>query len=123
MGRRTWESIGRPLSGRQMVVVTRQSGYRTGAPEVTVVSSLDAAIEVAEQAGDTEAFIIGGADLYREALPRAARLYFTRVLANVDGDTRFPDVDWSQWRKIKSELTHANEKNDYPATFEIHERV
>ena len=82
-----------------------------------------AALEAAESAGDTEAFVIGGAELFREALPQADRLYYTRVLANVDGDTWFPDVDWNAWRKIESELTHANEKNDYPTTFEIHERV
>jgi len=123
MGRRTWESIGRPLPGRRTVVVTRQSDYRIGSPDVTVVSSLDAALEVAQCAGDTEAFVIGGAELFREALPQADRLYYTRVLANVDGDTWFPDVDWNAWRKIESELTHANKKNDYPTTFEIQERV
>lgn len=123
MGRRTWESIGRPLPGRRTIVVTRQSDYRTNAADVTVVSSLDAALSTAEKAGEVEAFIVGGAELYRDALSRADRLYVTRVLAKVDGDTWFPDVDWSKWRKVESELTHADEKNDYPAQFEVHERV
>jgi dihydrofolate reductase len=123
MGRRSWESIGRPLPGRRTVVVTRKPDYRVRFAGVAVVSSLDHAMQVAEKAGDSEAFIIGGAELYRDALPRAYRLYFTRVRANVEGDTRFPDVDWSEWRMTESELLHADEKNDYPTTFEIHERI
>jgi dihydrofolate reductase len=123
MGRRTWESIGRPLPGRRTVVVTRQPDYRVDFADVAVVSGLDQALQVAEDAGDSEAFIIGGAELYRDALPRANRLYFTRVRANVEGDTRFPDIDWTEWRMTESELFHADEKNDYPSKFEIHERV
>lgn len=123
MGRRTWESIGRPLPGRRTVVVSRQPNYRVDSPDVTVVASLAAALEAATKAGDAEAFVIGGAELFREALPQAGRLYYTRVLANVDGDIRFPDINWNAWRKVESELTHANEKNDYPTTFETYERV
>ncbi len=61
--------------------------------------------------------------LIASRLARGLRLACSRILANVDGDTWFPDVDWNQWRKIESELTHANEKNDYATTFEIHERI
>jgi dihydrofolate reductase len=123
MGRRTWESIGRPLPGRRTVIVTRQIDYRVEFPDVTVVPSLRTALEAAAETSDAETFVIGGAELFREALPQAQRLYYTRVLANVDGDTRFPQVDWGAWRKVESELTHANEKNDYPTRFEIYERV
>src|SRR5438128_10282597 len=71
MGRRTWESIGRALPGRRTVVVTRQPDYRTDEADVKIAASLDAALRIAEAAGDDEAFIIGGAELYRESLSRA----------------------------------------------------
>src|SRR5437667_8435848 len=75
MGRRTWESIGRPLPGRRTVVVTRQTGYRTGAGDVQIAASLDDAVQFAAETRDDEAFIIGGAELYREALSRVQRIY------------------------------------------------
>src|SRR3954452_22634299 len=87
MGRRTWESIGRPLPGRRTVVVTRQSAYTVDADDVQVAHSLAAAVECAASSGDDEAFIIGGAELYRDAIAAADRLYITRVHASVDGDT------------------------------------
>jgi dihydrofolate reductase len=123
MGRRTWESIGRPLPGRRTVVVTRQPDYHVDFPEVAVAPNLDDALSLAHNAGDTEAFIIGGAELYRAALPLANRLHYTRVRSHVEGDTRFPDIDWTAWRLTESELQHADEKNDYPCTFEVYERV
>ncbi len=101
MGRKTWESIGRPLPGRRMVVVTRQNGYQ--AEGVQVAASLDDALALARLAGDEEAFIIGGAEIYRLALPLADRLYLTRVLAPVEGDTTFPEFDASHWRLVESE--------------------
>ncbi len=123
MGRRTWESIGRALPGRRTVVVTRQPNYRIDDAGVAVAVSLDEALTIAEAGDDTEAFIVGGAELYREALARADRLYLTRVGAMVDGDTRFPDVPWNAWRLIESDIHIADEKNGYPFTFETHERT
>jgi dihydrofolate reductase len=122
MGRRTWESIGRALPGRRSVVVTRQPDYNPGVTEIAVAASLDDALRLAEGSNESEAFIIGGGELYREAILRADRLYFTRVLAKVEGDTRFPEFDWSQWQLTESELQRADEKNDHPFNFEIHER-
>jgi len=121
MGRKTWESIGRPLPGRRMVVITRQHGYR--AEGIDVVSSLDAAIDVAAAAGDDEAIVIGGAEIYRLALPRADRLYLTRVHTRTEGDTMFPDFDPSHWRLLESEHHGADESNDFPVCFEIYERA
>ena len=89
MGRRTWESIGRPLPGRRTIVVTRQPDYSV-ADGVQIAASLDDALHIAEAAGESEAFIVGGAELYREALPQADRLYLTEVAADVEGDTYFP---------------------------------
>jgi dihydrofolate reductase len=122
MGRKTWESIRRLLAGRRMIVVSRQADYQTGFAEVDVVSSVDVALACAAAAGDSEVFVIGGAELYRAVLPRANRLYLTRVLANVDGDTFFPEVDWSAWSVKESELCEADANNDHPQRFEIYER-
>lgn len=95
MGRKTWESIGRPLPGRRSIVVTRNPGF--DAPGAVVVSSLDAAL--AACAGATEAFVIGGAELYRLALPRADRLLITEIDFDFDGDTTFPAPDPARWRE------------------------
>lgn len=122
MGRRTWESIGRALPGRKMVVVTRQPDYRIEVAGVAKAASLTAAIEFARAAGDEEAFVIGGAELYREALAKAQRLYYTRVLAAVEGDTRFPTINWDEWRLIETINHPADAKNDYPCAFEVYER-
>lgn len=115
MGRRTWESIGRPLPGRRMVVVSRQPQYRVAAEGVEVAASLDEALRIAETAGEEEVFIVGGAELYREALSRADRLYLTLVLADVEGDTYFfPEIDWNAWVCLESEHHNADLKNEYP---------
>nr|AIA15185.1 Dihydrofolate reductase [uncultured bacterium] len=122
MGRRTWESIGRPLPGRRTVVVSRQLDYLTNERTVAVAKSVEQAVKIAEDAGDDEAFIIGGAELYRLALPEANRLYFTRVAATPEGDTYFPEVDWSKWTLVESTPQYVDEKNEYASTFEIYER-
>ena len=121
MGRKTWESIGRPLAGRRMLVISRQADYR--ADGVKVAASLDRALEIAVAAGDDEVFVIGGAEVYRLAMPRADRLYLTRVDTEIDGDTHFPQVDWSQWRLAESERHAASDRNDHAFTFECYERT
>jgi dihydrofolate reductase len=123
MGRRTWESIGRPLPGRRMVVVSRQPDFRVDIPEVQTATSLDQALQVAKSADGDEAFIIGGAELYRAALPIARRLYMTRVHAEVTGDTFFPSVSWNDWRLVASSAFEADQKNSYPHTLEVYERT
>ena len=98
MGRKTYESIGRPLPGRTTIVVTRQRDY---APEgVRVAHSLEQALELAP--GD-EVFIAGGADLYQQALERVRRLYLTRIDRDYAGDTFFPELDLSGWRLVAEE--------------------
>lgn len=123
MGRRTWESIGRALPERKMIVVTRQPDYQIEDAGVAKAASLSEAIETARAAGDEEAFVIGGAELYREALTTADRLYYTRVLAAVEGDTQFPAINWTKWRLIESTEQPASVKNDYPCIFEVYERI
>ena len=96
MGRKTFESLGRPLPNRTNVVVTRQKDYR---PEgVEVVHSLEEAV-----AKHPDAFVIGGAEIYRQALPLADELYITKVHASYKGDTKFPKTDLRHWRRISSE--------------------
>ena len=99
MGRKTWESLPerfRPLPGRTNIVVTRNAGYRaTGA---TVVNSLDDAVKVG--AGGTAVFIIGGAELYANALPFAQRLELTEIDAEFSGDAHFPPIDRAQWQEL-----------------------
>jgi len=121
MGRRTWESIGRPLPGRQMVVVSRQPDYQASGCQV--VTSLDDALEIAQQVDDDEVFVIGGAEIYRLALPRVERFYLTRVHADVEGDARFPALDLVAWRLIESKQHDADEKNEYPFSLEVYERL
>lgn len=120
MGRKTFESIGRPLSGRRMVMITRQPDYE--AAGVEIAHTFPAACGLAASANETEAFIIGGAEIFRESLPHADRLYFTRVHAKIDGDVFFPQFDRADWRLISQEEHPADAKNDYPFTFQIYER-
>src|SRR5210317_1721656 len=95
MGRKTYESIGRPLPGRQNIVITRQDNY---APEgCTVVQSVDAAIAAANA---PEIMIIGGGHIYEAFMPMAERIYLTRVDADIDGDTHFPEISGDRWREV-----------------------
>ena len=102
MGRKTWQSLGRPLKDRQNVVVTRDRGY--SAPGATVVASLPAAIDAATL--PTPVFCIGGGELYREALPLACVMYLTEIDRDFEGDVRFPDFDRAEWR-VASREEHA----------------
>ena len=98
MGRKTYESIGRPLPGRTTVVVTRKPDWRPGADGVLVAHSVAGAIAAGE-AVDDEVFVVGGAEVYAAALPLTDRLALTFVDAEPDGDTFFPPVDWEEWRE------------------------
>ena len=109
VGRKTYESIRRPLPGRTMVVVTRTAGY--DAPGWRVVGSLDAALRLAEAAGDDDAFVAGGAEIYRLALPRADRIVLTRVHAEVAGDVTFPALDAAEWNERCEPRREADERN------------
>ena len=120
IGRRTWDEVGRPLPGRTMVVVTRSRNLSLEG--ALVVHSLEEALEAAS--ADDEAFIGGGAYIYRMALARdlVDRLYITRIHAEVEGDTFFPDVDFDEWNLVSEEHCEADEKNEYPYSFLVYER-
>jgi len=125
MGRKTWESIGRPLPGRISIVISRQADYETGFDEVPVATNLDEALAHARRvAGDTtEVFVIGGARIYAMIFSCVEQLLLTRVHAEVEGDVFFPEVNWDQWRLTEETLCAADEKNDYRHTYQTFERV
>jgi len=97
MGRRTWESLGRPLPGRENIVVTRTAGYE--APGAHLAASLEAALALC--AGESLAFVIGGSELYAAALPLADGLVLTEIRRDYDGDVRFPEFDRAAWRETQ----------------------
>jgi dihydrofolate reductase len=119
MGRKTWESIGRLLPGRSTVIVTRQPGY--GVPGATVAHTLQEAIAACR--GDEEIFVIGGAEVFREALPLADRVYLTTVDAEVAGDTFMPGFEGPEWPVRSSRSFPADERNRHAYTLAVHERV
>ena len=121
MGRKTHASIGRPLPGRSNMVLSRTRDY--SAAGCTVVNGLDQALGQAEATGENEAFVIGGARIYELALPAAARLYLTRVEADVAGDVCFPSLVEAEWREVSREEHGADERNDHPFAFLVLERA
>ena len=122
MGRKTYESIGRPLPGRHNIVVSRQRDLDIDG--VSVTHTLADAIVLARTAatakGVSELMIVGGAELYAQALPMAQKMYLTRVLSTVDGDAFFPEVDWSNWNLVWREQHSAGENNPYDYAFEMY---
>ncbi|HSP15109.1 MAG TPA: dihydrofolate reductase [Thermoanaerobaculia bacterium] len=121
MGRKTYESVGKPLPGRTTVVITRSPDYAPAG--VAVARSVDEAISKAEAAGDTEIFIGGGQEIFSQALHRADRMYLTRVHAEPAGDTFFPEFDdVNEWHLVDAEHYEADERNPYPYSFLTYER-
>lgn len=119
MGRLTHESIGKPLPGRQNIVITRRPDYV--ADGCDVVASPEAAIETA---GDVEEImIIGGGEIYRAFLPLADRIHLTVVEADVDGDAYFPKIDPATWRETSRESLAADYANDFAVTFLTLDRI
>ena len=124
MGRKTYESIGRPLPNRTNIVVSRNATF--SAEGVVVVASLEAAIKHAEDVntinGVDEVMIIGGAAIYEASLPLADRLYLTHVHANVEGDAYFPSVDFSQWLEVTRDDFQKDESNPYDYSFVVYDK-
>ena len=121
MGRLTWDSIGRPLPERRNLVLTSDPEWRAEGAER--VSSLDQALALAEADGAEELMVIGGAAVYRLALPHARRIYLTRIHAAPDGDTRFPELDPDDWDEVACRERPADERNEYDLTFVVLERA
>lgn len=112
MGRKTFDSIGRPLPGRTNIVVSRRPGLQIAG--ATVVGTLDAALAAA---APLEAAVIGGAEIYRQALPRTDTIHLTRVHARIAGDVSFPPLDPAQWRETAVEHHAADERHQYAFSF------
>nr|AIA13890.1 Dihydrofolate reductase [uncultured bacterium] len=117
VGRKTFESIGRPLPGREMIVVTRNESF---APEGCFIArSVEDAIQFAKERGESELFICGGAEIYAQTLDRADRIYLTLVHADCGADTFFPAYNGDQWVERESEHHAADEKNQHAFTFKL----
>lgn len=117
MGRKTFESIGRPLPGRENIVITRNHDYQ--AEGCRVIHQLS---EVKAFPKEEEVFVIGGAQIFEEILPEADRLYITEIHASFSGDTHFPEIKEEDWEEISSTPGKVDEKNHYPHDFIILQR-
>lgn len=118
MGRKTYESIGRPLPGRENIVITKNMSFH---PEgITVVHSIEEAVDKIK---DAEAFIIGGATIFEQSYAYADRLYVTHIHEKFPGDTFFPAIDSSKWQIISKEKGIKDEKNPYDYEFVVYEKI
>jgi dihydrofolate reductase len=117
MGRRTYESIGKPLPDRRNVVITRDAAFK--ASGCILAHSLDEALA---NAGTEEIMVMGGEEIYRQCLPRTQRLYLTLVDAEITGDAWFPEIDWSDWAEVERQSFPADDRNPYGYSFLILDR-
>lgn len=124
MGRKNYDSIPekfRPLPNRTNIVVTRQKGFK--APGCIVVNSIEKALEIARNNGETEVFIIGGAEIYRQGMEATQRMYLTEIKAVIEGDIYFPEIQKQEWKEIKRSHHPADENHTYAFDFVVYERV
>lgn len=117
MGRKTYESLGKPLKGRTNIVITRQTS-NNNAPGIIWVNSLQEAIEKAKTTDAKECYVIGGGEIYHQAIGQAHKIYLTRVHAVLDGDAFFPAIDKNVWEMEKKESHEPDEKHAYAYQFE-----
>jgi dihydrofolate reductase len=125
MGRKTYESIGKPLPGRDNIVITRQSGWK--AEGVKVAHSLEAALDLAQASarvnGAEEIMVIGGAEIYAAAMDKADRMYMTQVQSWIEGDAIFPEVDWQGWQETARQECEAEGANPFDYSFIVFDRL
>jgi dihydrofolate reductase len=120
MGRKTFESIGRPLPGRTNIIITRRQNYHIQG--CLIAASPKQALTIAARRNETEAFIIGGAEIFSQTLPLSDRIYLTIVHARLSTDVFFPELDSSEWIEIQSTYQPSDEDNVYATTFKILEK-
>jgi len=125
MGRKTFESIGRPLPGRDNIVITRNGNWQVDGVRVVhdLAGALEMARDSAETSGAEEIMVIGGGEIFTEVLPRTDRLYLTLVQADVEGDAYFPELDWAAWHEISREDVAADNANPYASSGRGFERA
>lgn len=121
LGRKTFDSFGKPLPNRTHVVITRNETFHY--PGVLRASGIDEALEICRNGGETEVFVLGGGEIYQQSMKHADKLYITEVKASFDGDTYFPEFDKSDWREINREPHFKDEKHAYDYSFVIYERT
>jgi len=115
MGRKTFESMNGPLPNRTHIIITRKSDYE--AEGCFVVESIEAAFKIAEEKLLDEVFILGGAEIYRQTIDKADKMYITEIQSTFEGDAFFPEIDKSYWNEVKREAHEADEKNPHPYAF------
>ncbi len=118
MGRKTYESVGKPLPNRRNIIITRQAGYSVEGADV--VGSLADALALCES--EPTVFIVGGGEIYRQAMPVVDRVYLTRVHASVAGDAFFPDLEPQEWELVSAEAHASDERHAFAYTFEVYDR-
>jgi dihydrofolate reductase len=119
MGRKTFDSIGKALPGRQTIVLSR-AGCTSIPAEITVVSDVSEISRNVEPA--RRVMVVGGAQIYAATLALCSEMWLTRVLADVEGDTKFPEIDWSQWHQVSGESFPVGPKDDFPTEFQVWQR-
>jgi dihydrofolate reductase len=120
LGRKTFQSLGKPLKGRKTIIVTRNKNWH--AEGADVVYDLKDAIKKATDYGAKEVFVIGGAEIFRQSISEASRIYITRIHHQFEGDTYFPEIDKEQWNLVKNIFQHADGRNAYSHSFQVWER-
>lgn len=115
MGRKTFESMNGPLPYRTHIIITRNPDFK--AEDCFVVDNIDRAFEIAQEHQQDEVFILGGAEIYRQTINKADKMYITEIKSTFDGDAFFPNIDSSYWKESKREEHDADEKNPYPYAF------
>ena len=120
MGRKTFESFGKPLTGRRNIVITRNSDWKFEGVEVA--NSIEQAVEAAKESAVKEVFIIGGGEIFKTFFPNAQRIYLTRIHHTFEGDAFFPEIDKQEWQLLKERKCAADEKNPYAHSFQVWER-
>lgn len=120
MGRKTYESFGKPLSGRRNIVITRNKDWKTEG--VDVVHSIEEALFLAQESAVKEIFVIGGAEIFNVLLPKADRVYLTRIHHFFEGNAFFPPLNNGEWQLVKNRDCDADEKNRYSHSFQVWER-
>ena len=121
MGRKTFDSIGKPLAGRKNMIITRNKDWQQEG--VVVVYTIDEAIEVAKKEDVKELFIIGGAEIFNTSITTADRIYLTRIHHSFEGDVYFPAISKEEWQLVKEVQGKKDEKNPYDFTFQTWERI
>jgi dihydrofolate reductase len=119
MGRKTFESVGRPLPNRTNIIITRQKDYH--AEGCLVADSLDAALALVEN--DEQPFIVGGAEIYKLALEKANTIELTLIKADYEGDTYFPEFDTSVWKLARGEKKEADDKHAHPFEYLTYKKI